>query len=246
MSEPLTSRDPPVIGRLLARGCSRAVLATSLNGAPYASLVLFAVDLDASPLLLLSDLAQHSRNIAFDPRVSLLLDATQGHLDPLTGPRLTLLGRALANDDPRCLGRFVSHHPSSADYAGFRDFHLYQLIVERGHLVAGFGRIDWIDSHEYLFARDAGALAAAEPEILDHMNKDHADAIALYAHRLLGRTGADWRMTGIDPEGIDLRRDGETARLDFAAPVPIPILTPDAARAALVQLVEMARGLREP
>ena len=240
MSEPLTSRDPPVIGRLLARGCTRAVLATSLNGAPYASLVLFAVDVDASPLLLLSDLAQHSRNIAFDPRVSLLLDASEGHLDPLTGPRLTLLGRALANDDPRCLGRFVSHHPPSAGYAGFRDFHLYRVVVERGHLVAGFGRIDWIDGADFLFTFDAGALAAAEFEILQHMNADHSDTIAHYARGLLGRSGTGWRMTGIDPEGIDLLCEGETARLDFTAPVVSPVLTPGAANAALVQLAYAA------
>jgi heme iron utilization protein len=237
MSETRSTPNPAVLGRLLARGCTRATLATSLNGAPYASLVLVAVDLDATPLLLLSDLAQHSRNITFDPRVSLLLDATEGHPDPLTGSRLTLLGQARPTADPRCLARFV---------AGFRDFRLYRMAVERGHLVAGFGRIDWIDGRDYLFARDAGGLAAAEPEILDHMNKDHADAIALYANRLLGRAGADWRMTGIDPEGIDLRSEGETGRLDFAAPVPAPILTPDAARVALVQLAEMARGLREP
>jgi heme oxygenase (biliverdin-IX-beta and delta-forming) len=225
----------------LARDCARAVLATSLNGAPYASLVLFAVDVDASPLLLLSDLAQHSRNIAFDPRVSLLLDATQGHLDPLTGPRLTLLGRALANDDPRCLGRFVSHHPSSAGYAGFGDFHLYRVVVERGHLVAGFGRIDWIDGADFGFEFDAGALAAAESEILQHMNADHRDAIAHYARGLLGHSGAGWLMTGIDPEGIDLRCDGETARLNFTAPVVRPVLTPGAARAALLQLANAAR-----
>jgi heme iron utilization protein len=246
MSETRSHPNPGVVGRLLARRCTRAALATSLNGAPYASLVLVTVDHDATPLLLLSDLAQHSRNIAFDPRVSLLLDATEGHPDPLTGPRLTLLGQARPTDDPRRLARFVAHHPTSAVYAGFRDFRLYRVGVERGHLVAGFGRIDWIDSRDYLFTRDAGALAAAEAGILDYMNGDHADAIALYAHRLLGRAGAGWRMTGIDPEGIDLRCAGETARLDFAAPVATPILTPDAARGALVQLAEMARGLREP
>jgi heme iron utilization protein len=245
MSETRLNPNPAVVGRLLARGCTRAALATSLNGVPYASLVLVTVDHDATPLLLLSDLAQHSRNIAFDPRVSLLLDATEGHPDPLTGPRLTLLGQAGPTADPRCLARFVAHHPTSAVYAGFRDFRLYRVAVERGHLVAGFGRIDWIDGGDYLFAADAEVLAAAEPGILDHMNKDHADAIALYANRLLGRAGGGWRMTGIDPEGMDLRCEGETARLDFAAPVATPILTPDAARGALVQLAEMARGLRE-
>ena len=236
MSEPLTSRDPAVFGRLLARGCTRAALATNLNGAPYASLVLFAVDLDASPLLLLSDLAQHSRNIAFDPRVSLLLDGTEGHPDPLTGPRLTLLGRAVLIDDARCLRRFVSHHPASAGYAGFRDFHLYRVRVERGHLVGGFGRIDWIDGADLLLAFDASSLAASESEILRHMNEDHGDTIAHYACGILGRTGSGWRMTGIDPEGIDMRCEGEAARLDFAAQVHSPVLTPEAARVALVQL----------
>ena len=237
MSKTRSSSDPAKLARSLARRRTRAALATSLNGAPYASLVLLAVDHDASPLLLLSELAQHSRNIAFDPRVSLLIDGTEGLADPLTGPRLTLLGRAQQTDDPRCLARFVSHHPGSTVYAGFRDFHLYRVAVERGHLVAGFGRIDWIDGADFLFAYDPGTLAAAESEILRHMNEDHGDAVAHYAQALLGRAGTGWRMTGIDPEGMDLRRKGETARLDFAA----PILTLDAARAALVQLAGAAR-----
>jgi heme iron utilization protein len=170
-----------------------------------------------------------------------LLDATEGHPDPLAGARLTLLGRALATEDPRCLARFLAHHPSSAGYAGFRDFGLYRVAVERGHLVAGFGRIEWIEGADFLFAPDASTLAAAEFEILRHMNEDHIDAIGHYARNLLARSGAGWRMTGIDPEGIDLRCDGETARLDFVAPVASPVLTPRAARAALVQLADVAR-----
>jgi putative heme iron utilization protein len=237
MSETGSSSDPGAFGRRLLRGRDRAALATSLRGAPYASLVLFVADLDARPLMLLSDLAQHSRNIAFDPRVSLLLDATEGHPDPLTGPRLTLIGRAEAVDDPRRLARFTAHHPTSSVYSGFGDFRLYRVTVERGHLVAGFGRIHWIEGRNLLFTADASELAAAESGILRHMNADHAEAIQNYAERLLGRGGADWRMTGIDPEGIDLRCHGEIARLDFAALV----LTPEAARAALVQLADNAR-----
>ena len=208
-----------------------------MRGAPYASLVLIAADLDASPLLLLSDLAQHSRNIAFDPRISLLIDGTAGYRDPLTGPRLTVIGQAGAVADPRRLARFIAHHTTSAVYSGFADFRLYRVVVERGHLVAGFGRIHWIESRDLLFTADAAALAAAEPEILRHMNEHHADAVADYAGSPLGRAGADWRMTGIDPEGADLHRDGETVRVDFAAPV----LTPEAARAALVELAQNAR-----
>jgi heme iron utilization protein len=228
--------DPGRIGRRLLRQQQRGTLATSMRGAPYASLVLIAADLDASPLLLLSDLAQHSRNIAFDPRVSLLIDGTAGLRDPLTGPRLTVIGQARAVD-PRRIARFTAHHPASAVYSGFADFRLYRIAVERGHLVAGFGAIHWIESRDLLFAADAALLAAAEPEILSHMNEHHADAIADYARGLLGRESADWRMTGIDPEGVDLQRDGETARLDF----PAPVLTPAAARAGLVELAEKAR-----
>ncbi len=122
-------------------------------------------------------------------------------------------------------------------YSGFADFRLYRIAVERGHLVAGFGLIEWIEAGELRFAPDTSALAAAEPAILAHMNADHSDAIAGYARRLLGRGGAGWRMTGLDPEGADLRRDGETARLDF----PDPVSTPQAARAALVSLAAELR-----
>ena len=237
MSETGPSRDPAGFARRLLRSRDRAALATSLRGAPYASLVLVAADLDASPLLLLSDLAQHSRNIAFEPRVSLLFDATEVHPDPLAGPRLTVLGRAKVVDDGRLLARFTARHPSASLYAGFADFRLYRVEVERGHLVAGFGRIEWIEASELLFAPDTHVLAAAEPAILAQINEVYADAITFYAQRVLERAGSGWRMTGIDPEGIDLRCAGETARLDF----PGPVLTLEAARAALARLVEQAR-----
>jgi heme iron utilization protein len=237
MSETELDGDPARIGRQLLRRAQRGTLATSLRGVPYASLVLIAADLDASPLLLLSDLAQHSRNIAFDPRVSLLFDGTTGYQDPLTGPRLTVIGQARAVEDPRRLARFTTHHPTSAVYSGFADFRLYRVAVERGHLVAGFGRVHWTEGCDLLFAADAAALAAAEPEILRHMNEHHADAVTDYARGLLGRAGADWRMTGVDPEGADLQQDGETARLDF----PAPVLSPEAARAALIELAQKAR-----
>jgi putative heme iron utilization protein len=222
--------------RRLIRGRGHAALATSLDGRPYVSLVATACDHDASPLLLLSDLAQHTRNIAGDRRVSLLFEAASGLPDPLAGPRLTLLGHVERTDDSRLSARFAARHPSSAGYAGFADFHLYRVVVERGHLVAGFGRIAWVEAEDLRFAA-APALIPAESEILAHMNADHADAIALYAERLLGRPRLGWRMTGIDPEGIDLRYEEETARLDFAAPV----LTPQAARRMLVALAEQAR-----
>jgi len=239
--------DRPAACRGLIRRQRHAALATSLAaepaGQPYASLVALACDHDASPLLLLSDLAQHARNIAADNRVSLLFDGpARDQLpppeDPLAAPRLSLLGSARRCDDARLLARFAARHPSAAGYAGFGDFHLYRVTAERGHLVAGFGRISWLDGAALRFAGDAAALTAAEAEIVAHMNADHADAVALYAAHLLRRAGAGWRMTGIDPEGFDLRRDGETARLEF----PAPVLDPQAVRRALIDLAQQARA----
>ena len=123
-------------------------------------------------------------------------------------------------------------------YADFKDFAFYRVEVVRAHLVAGFGRIHWIDARDVVLDTGASAaLAEHEPAIVEHMNADHADAVQLYATRLLGRAGEGWRMTGIDPEGIDLRRAGEIARLPFGAPVH----DSESARAELVRLVKHAR-----
>lgn len=228
--------EEAALARALLRREGRAALATTLEGAPYASLVLFALDLDAAPLLLLSDLAQHARNLAADPRLALLIDGTAGHADPLAGPRLTVLGRVAASGDRRLLARFTARHPESRHYAGFGDFRLYRVAVERAHLVAGFGRIGWIAGAALLEAGDLAALAAAEPQILAERNADPAAPPDLFAARL-GRRGSGWRMTGIDPAGADLRREGETARLDFPELAP----TPQAARNALSALAAAAR-----
>lgn len=230
------------------RAQAHAVLATSLaDGAsmrPYASLVAVACDMDASPLLLISGLAQHSRNIAADPRVSLLFDGggPAEKADPLAAPRLSLLGEASRCDDQRSLARFVARHPDAEQYARFADFHLYRVAIGRGHLVAGFGRIAWVEAEELRFAGDAELLAEAEPEIVAHMNADHAEALALYASRLLRRPEGAWRLTGIDPEGIDLRCETAHARLDFAGHSLGPVLEPGAARQVLVTLAAKARA----
>ncbi len=236
--------------RRLMRRQTHAVLATTLAGGdagrPYASLVALASDHDASPLLLLSDLAQHSRNIAADCRVSLLFDgggAVVPSGDPLAAPRLSLLGEAVRGDETRLLARFTARHPSAAAYAGFGDFHLYRVAIGRAHLVAGFGRISWVEGDELRCAASAPALAAAETEIVAHMNADHADALDLYATRLIGRAGTGWRLTGIDPEGLDLRREDETARLDFADFAAPPVLDPAGARRALTALAAAARAV---
>jgi len=237
----MTQDDMPRTVRGLLRALDRASLATNLPGEPaawpYASLVLVAVDHDLSPILLLSDMAEHTKAIKADDRVSLLFDGTGGLEQPLTGPRATVLGRAGRTADERLKARFLARHPDAALYAGFKDFGFYRVTVERAHLVGGFGKIRWIDGAELVPPQAAG-LAEAEAGIVEHMNADHADAVQLYAAKLIGLAGDGWRMTGIDSEGIDLRRAGKVARLAF----DVPLQTAGEARKVLVALVGKARA----
>jgi len=134
--------------------------------------------------------------------------------------------------------RFLGRHPEAAFYAGFPDFAFWRLDVEGAHYIGGFGRIVDLAPQELLVSTDgADDLIAAETDIIDHMNKDHADAVRLYATRLAGAPEGLWRMSGIDPEGCDLVWEGDARRISFGA----RIVSPAEARKELVRLATAAR-----
>jgi len=222
------------IVRRLVRAADRGVLSTRsarADGWPYGSLVMIAVDHDLSPILLLSDLAEHTHNLAADSRASLLVDATAGHEDPLAAPRVTLMGR-VARIDRAAAARYGAHHPGSALHAGFADFHYYRLAIERAHLVAGFGRIRWLEA-EQIVPPVPEALARDERKLLDALNGDSA-----LIQRLAAAAGATtvegWKLVGFDRDGIDLRQRDRMARLWFEQAV-------DTAEAALAAIEPILR-----
>lgn len=228
-----------------ARSASLATLSAGQGGWPYASLVMIACDQAGCPILLISRLAEHTANLLADGRASLLIDGTAALPpgDRLAGARLSLLARAeLAGGAERAAlrPRYLAAHPAAAQYADFGDFGFWRLRPERGHLVAGFGRIHWVEGADLCCsAAAAQAVAEAEANILDHMNRDHAEAIRLYATRLLGQADGAWRMTGCDAEGCDLAIEGGTAaRLEFAESVT----DAEGVRRALVALARQARA----
>jgi putative heme iron utilization protein len=244
---------PPASGNPTPATASRHLLRTAIKGAlatidqrmghPFASLVLLATDPDGSPLLLLSKLALHTQNLAKDPRAGVLIDGTAGLGDPLTGGRVTISGEARPTSKASSKARFLARHPSAAGYADFPDFAMFRLEVAAGHYIGGFGRIVSLSPAELLTdVAGAAALVEAEPGIIEHMNSDHADAVALYASELAGCPPGDWHMCGIDPAGIDLLHCSNTARVDF----PRPVQTAQEARVALIELVKQARARRNP
>ena len=241
--QPTAEFDAARLARSLLRRSRQGALATLMadSGDPYCSLVNVASYADGSPILLISRLALHTKNILADSRVSLMLDE-RAEGDPLEGSRIMLAGRADeagADDLPVLRRRYLNAHPSSKAFVNFNDFSFFRIRPSGAHLVAGFGRI--VDLKPELFLTDisdAGALLEAEQGAIDHMNADHRDAMNLYATKLLGAGTADWSCTGCDPDELDLQAGTKTLRLDF----PRRIITPAALRQTLKELAYQARA----
>ncbi|MFZ4808417.1 MAG: HugZ family protein [Hyphomicrobiaceae bacterium] len=234
------ARDAAREPQRLLREAMTATLATrdQETGHPFASLVALATAPDGTPLMLLSNLARHTRNLDADPRASLLVADKPFGVDALTAPRLTILGTAQRTPKAAALQRFVSRHPAAADYAGFADFTTYVLTATAGHLVAGFGRISAITASRLTDpAADAGALAAVEADIVRHMNEDHADAVRLYWAATGAAPEETVRLAGIDPWGCDLVGASTGRRIQF----PAPLTTAEQAHRQLIELAQIAR-----
>jgi hypothetical protein len=224
------------------RGAATASLATWLPkdaGTPYVSLSTMACDLDATPLLLMSDLAEHSRNVAADARAALLFCDSRQRQDPLAGPRVTVMGRLVQSVGAGQRRRYLARHPAAARYADFGDFALYRLDLEQAHLVAGFGKVAWFDAETLLLAAGAG-LESDEVGLVAEINAwPPAELTGLAGHQ---SEGEPWQVTGCDAEGIDLRAGGHTARHEFRR----PLATAAAIRRALKRRRQKAAlGARE-
>jgi len=238
--KPTSEFDPKAAAKKLLREGRSGALATLMAGSgdPYCSLVNVATAADGAPLLLISQLAVHTRNILADPRASLMIDERKEG-DPLQGARVMLTGTAAATDEADVRRRYLDRQPEAAMFAGFKDFAFYRLVLKGAHLVAGFGRIVDLKPEDILTpVEDAADLTAAEAGIIEHMNTDHADTCRLYATKLLGAADGAWRCVGCDPEGLELQLERTALRLPF----PQRIRSPGVLRQVLKQLADQARA----
>jgi putative heme iron utilization protein len=234
--------DAILEARRLIRAARSATLATAQAGQPFASLVTPATAPDLSPLMLLSSLSEHTRHLRADPRCALLITGAPTGPNPQTAPRVTVTGIAelVPADQVAALkARWLSVHPYAALYADFGDFALWRVRIGGALLVGGFARAVRLKASTLVPEEAAvAAVAAAEAEIIAHVNQDHPDAVAAIATGLLGGAPGPWRLVAVDPDGCDIS-DGEASRrLAF----PAPVGDSDAVRMALIRAAREGRA----
>lgn len=235
MSE--TGKNMGMEARRFTRSQRSGVLSTvskRLEGYPFGSVAPFILDHAGQPVILISDIAEHTRNIVADPRVSLIVQPYSPDMQ-VTG-RVTLIGNAVQVPEKEALGpRYLRYHHQAETYFAMHDFQFYRIEPVRIRYIGGFGRIHWIEPAAYL--EQIGALAAQESDIVAHMNADHGANLIAYCRHVHGVETASAVLLGIDPDGFDVRADAGDLRFEFASAVR----DAQAARQALVDLAQAAR-----
>ena len=237
--------------RNLMRSSSRGYLATNMSEnlkkkktslkvehiIPYVTFVMTAFDYDGSPLLLLSDLSEHTKNIDGNNIVSILFYEEQKNTsdfpvfenenfkklnnyyeDPMSRPRLTVIGKLKKSFQAEHKNRFLKRHPASNLYANFKDMNIYKLDIINAHLTGGFAKVQWFEKNEMLY-NDFLGFKEVEGQVIDHMNKEHKESLELYAKVLSENDSKDIKLVGIDPEGFDMRLTEKLIRFNFTVPL---------------------------
>lgn len=213
--------------RKLVRARNRASTATTLLSAgeerPYVSLTATAADIDGAPILLLSKLADHTRNLDRDARLSMLFEDTAIYANPQQGPRVTLIGRAERCQDEKTAARlrrrFLARHPGAALYAGFGDFAFFKVVPERFHWVGGFGRAVWLNEGAPCDCAAIDDFLAGESDLLAKVNAEHVETLAPIAQSLLKVRGKHWHAVAADPDGLDVACATRVYRIAFPKPL---------------------------
>ena len=237
------SRNNSNEARLLLRAHRYGVLSTlskKFAGYPFGSITPYLVDHDGSLLILISTIAEHTKNILSDPRVSLIThDQRDPHIQ--TQGRVTVIGNAQpepnrdeANCDQVC-ARYLRYFPEAQAYFSMHDFSFYRIRPIAIRYIGGFGKIHWIDIENYIVP--PYPLIEQETDVVTHMNSDHQETMRNYCQHFRQYTALDVAMLGIDVDGFDVRADDKVLRFDFAQPV----LDAQQARTALVEMARVAK-----
>src|SRR5262249_55958718 len=213
-----------------ARTGTLSTLSRRHPGHPFGSLMPYAVDASGRPLFLISALAMHTRNLEEDPRASLFVAESTASEDPLAAGRITLMGSASRVAPVDLAGArvaYLARHPNASNWVDFEDFSFWRLEILDVYWVGGFGAMDWLQGRDYAAARP-DPLAEAAAGIMEHMNRDHPDALLTMARVLASEEAEEARMVTVDRLGFGIRlRSGgrfRTCRIAFSREVTSALL----------------------
>ncbi len=225
--------------RLLLRAYHGVLSTHSVDapGYPFGSVAPYCLDRAGQPVILISRIAQHTKNIKSNPKVSLIV-ADDAADDVQAAARLTLLADAvrLADGCEAMAARYYEYFPRSRDYHATHDFDFYRLVLARARYIGGFGEIHWLQPRDVLRANPF--TSAQELRIIRHMNEDHVEAMRRYCRQAGVRLdqGLAPALAGLDAEGFHLRVGARIVRFEFSQPVS----NMQEARAALVAMARHA------
>lgn len=239
--------------RTLVASATNGVLSTEaveLEGHPYGSLVIFAVH-EGAPIFLVSELAEHTRNLRGSSRCSLLVTEI-GPDNPLALGRLTLVGTCEPIPDAEreaAQASFLARHPQAEYYADFEDFNYWRLSVSGIRYIGGFGRMSWVDLEGWNEATP-DPIAPNAKGIISHMNEDHADALRLYCEAF-SKSGPvpSATMTGVDRYGFEMSAETGGGPRPVRVAFDEAVSTSTEVRQQMVALVKRARtqlGVTKP
>lgn len=205
-------KQNPARGLLLKEGFGvLSTISVDVGGYPFGSVTPYCVDRMCRPIIYISPIAQHTRNIVADSRVSLTVLEKSGSNDVQALGRLTCMANASPADDRDASERYFRYFPSSRQYDRTHAFEFFRLELVRIRFIGGFGQIFWMDPHE--FSKPNSFSATEETNIIQHMNHDHGDVL----RRIAGNPSVE--MVGIDSEGFDILAGDTKLRIPFADPV---------------------------
>lgn len=218
--------------RQLLAGAFSGVLSTQsleFPGHPFGSVVPFMLDREGLPLLLLSHLSQHTKNIDADPHCGLtLIEAGAGDVQQRC--RLSAVGDTRPVEGETDVERYFDYYPQSRMYHEELGFRFYRFRPERFHWNGGFATARWFSTARIVRANPFDP--AVEARIRDHMNRDHLAALAGYLAAVGPVPEDDVKMAGMDAEGLDLRCGDRLFRLAL----PREVGTAEEARQVLIEM----------
>lgn len=226
------------------RACQNGVLSTfsaKFEGYPFGSVAPFVLNHAGEPVILISTIAEHTKNIIANPKVSLLVFA--GMEDLQANARLTLLGEAVLadKDDANLRERYLRYFPQAETYFDMHDFHFYRIKIAQVRYIAGFGKMGWVSEESFSVISVNTEIIKKEAAIIAHMNTDHQQSLIAYCQHFYGFNPQSARMLGIDSDGFDVKIQLENSEKIVRFEFETPIYDANSARAALVAMSKMAK-----